>query len=630
MRKSIKKIAASILAATMVLGSLTIASADETTFEDADCANGEVYYTLAGGVNDWNPLSKANQMTETIWDGVLAMNIDLPAYDEAAEWNSRFKICKIDELTVASGGWTGSICLGTTVADDNQTMFRVENAEAIEGATVYFDTNTGAVVILKDGAAVDYNFSWVGYEAEAGYTDIANFATCGIEWPSDKLKVETTPDIAAGYEALLAKVTGADLADESLYADGAVKYVVAGGCSPYAWGTTSSANEMKETIFDGVYSFDMSVPAFDEAAEWNNRFKICRLDDITCSNGWLGSLCLGTTTYDDNQTAFRIENEEAMDVTVYLDTNTGAVYIVNKADGSAVDYKFSWVGFDDEVQYTTVSGFATCGYTWPADKVKADAPADMVAIQNALISKVKGEDLADESLYADGAVKYVVAGGCSPFAWGTTSSANEMKESAIEGVYEFKMTVPAFAEDTEWQNRFKICRLDDITCTNGWLGSLCVGTTTYDDNQTTFRIENTEAMDVTVYFQPETGAVVVLDASGNEVDYKFSWVGYDNEVQYTTVSGFATCGYTWPEDKVKTDVPTDLAEKYAALVKLIKEGPAEDNSNNGDAETTTAAPETTTATNQATQTGDAAPVALLFLLVAAVAVVTVVAKKKEA
>jgi hypothetical protein len=631
MRKSIKKIAASILAATMVLGSMTFASADETTFEEADCANGEVYYTLAGGMTDWAPLAKANQLTETIWDGVYSINIDLSAYTEADEWKNRFKICKIDDVTVAAGGWTGSICLGTNVADDNQTTFRVESTtEAVDDATVYFDVNTGAVVILKDGAAIDYKFSWVGYEAEAGYTDIENFATCGIEWPAEKLKVDETPDIAAGYAALLAKVTGQDLADESLYADGAVKYVVAGGCSPYAWGTTSSANEMAESaIFDGVYEFTMNVPAFDESTEWQNRFKICRLDDVTCGNGWLGSLCLGTQTYDDNQTTFRVENEEEMVVTVIFDSNTGAVYMKD-ADGAAVDYKFSWVGYDNEVQYTTVSEFATCGYTWPEDKVKTDAPADLADAQAALVAKVNGTDLSDESLYADGVVKYVIAGGCSPFAWGTTSSANEMKESDIKGVYTFKMNVPAFDEEAEWNNRFKVLRLDDITCANGWLGSLCLGTQTYDDNQTTFRLEIAEATEVTVYFQPETGAVVVFDADGNEVDYKFSWVGYDNEVQYTTVSGFATCGYTWPEDKVKTDAPADLADKYAALVKLIKEGPQDETTTAGAADETTTAAPTTTAQNQATQTGDAAPVALLFLLVAAVAVVTVVAKKKEA
>lgn len=458
MRKSIKKIAASVLAATMVLGTFTSAFAAEdeeaTTpeviqFTDADVEDGKVHYTLAGGVNDWDPINTANEMKPTIWDGVYSMTLDLPAFDEEAEWNSRFKICQINDITV-SNGWLGSLCLGTNVYDDNQTMFRVENEEAIEGAVVYFDSATGAVVILKDGTAVDYKFSWVGYEAEAGYTDIENFATCGITWPEEKLKVDTTPDIKAGYDALLAKVTGVDL--------------------------------------------------------------------------------------------------------------------------------------------------------------------------------------QDESLYADGAVKYVVAGGSTPFAWGTTASVNEMKESEIKGVYTFKMTVPAYDEESEWLNRFKICRLDDITCTNGWLGSLCLGTSIYDDNQTTFRVECAEETELTIYFQPSTGAVVMYDAAGNEVDYKFSWVGYDNEVQYTTVSEFATCGYTWPADKLKTDETPDMAALYAALVKTIKEGPQEEPTT--EAPTTTEAPAATeaptTATNQSTKTGDAAPVALLVVLVAAVAVVTVVAKKKEA
>lgn len=461
MRKSIKKIAASVLAATMVLGTFTSAFAvdgegetpEVVQFTDADVEDGKVHYTLAGGVNDWDPINTANEMQPTIWDGVYSMTLDLPAFDEAAEWNSRFKICQINDVTVTNG-WLGSLCLGTNVYDDNQTMFRVENAEAIEGAVVYFDSATGAVVILKDGAAVDYKFSWVGYEAEAGYTDIENFATCGITWPAEKLKVDTTPDIKAGYDALLAKVTGTDL--------------------------------------------------------------------------------------------------------------------------------------------------------------------------------------QDESLYADGAVKYVVAGGSTPFAWGTTASVNEMKESEIKGVYTFKMTVPAYDEENEWKNRFKILRLDDITCTNGWLGSLCLGTDIYDDNQTTFRVECAEETELTIYFQPSTGAVVMYDAAGNEVDYKFSWVGFDNEVQYTTVSGFATCGYTWPADKLKTDETPDMAALYAALVKTIKEGPQEEQPTPEGPATeapTTAAPTTaapTTATNQSTKTGDAAPVALLVVLVAAVAVVTVVAKKKEA
>lgn len=422
MRKSIKKIAASILAATMVLGSLTIASADEVNFEDADCANGEVYYTLAGGVNDWNPTGKANQMKETIWDGVYSIEISLPAYDGTAEYNSRFKICKIDEITVANG-WTGALCLGTTTYDDNQTMFRVENEDAIDNATVYFDVNTGAVVILGNDTVIPYNFSWVGYDGEVQYTTVDKFATCGIVWPEDKLKVDTTPDIKAGYDALVAKVKGVDLADESLYED-SVKYVLAGGCSPLAWGTTSSANEMKETEIAGVYSIKLSVPAFTEDTEWQNRFKILRLDDITCANPWTGSLCVGTTTYDDNQTTFRIENAEAMDVTVYVQPSTGAVVVLD-SEGNNVDYKFSWVGYDSEVQYTTVSEFATCGYTWPDDKVKTDVPTDLADKHTALVKLIKEGPSAEEDETTVAPAETTTAAAETTAAAQTTTAQNQ-------------------------------------------------------------------------------------------------------------------------------------------------------------------------------------------------------------
>ncbi|MBQ3544528.1 MAG: hypothetical protein IJA34_06040 [Lachnospiraceae bacterium] len=539
-------------------------------FTEEDCASGEVYYTLAGGVNDWNPKNKANQMTETIWDGVYLINIDVPAFNEEEEWLNKFKICKIDDVTVSGSGWNGCICLGTTVADDNQTYFRIENEEALTDVSVYFDSNTGAVV-MKDsfyGDTIDYKFSWVGYEAEAGYTTVSEFATCGITWPADKIKVDKIPKIAEGHSKLYAKITGQDLADESLYTNGKVKYTIAGGCSPFAWGTTSSANEMKESYIPGIYEIKLQVPAYDEAAEWNNRFKILRLDDITYCNGWLGSLCLGTDVYDDNQTTFRIENEEAMEVTVYLDSLTGAVVMMDSND-KEVDYKFSWVGYDNEVQYTTVSGFATCGYTWPEDKLKVDEEPSIEEVYEDLLYKLSCKDLSDELLYKDGTVFYTVAGGCTPVAWDTTSVYNKMYETAMEGVYKIKLSVSAYDETAEWNNRFKILCLDYMTCMNGWMGNICLGTNTYADNQTMFRIENEKAMDVTVYFEPATGAVVMLDSNWKEVNYKFSWVGYDSEVQYTTVSEFATCGYTWPSYYVFVDEIPDIKGSYDNLLEKL-------------------------------------------------------------
>jgi len=480
MRKSIKKVAATLMAATMVLGTMSMAFADDPVeFTAADCENDAVHYTIPGGINNWNPKDTANELTATAWEGVYSKTVNFPAFDPEAEWNSRFKVTKIDELSVDGNGWAFQLALGTTTFDDNQSAIRVECEEALENATIYFDANTGAVVILD-------------------------------------------------------------------------------------------------------------------------------------------------------------------------------------ANGSDVDYKFSWVGADNEVQYTTVSEFANAGITWPSDKVKADEPKDIAEKHEALYKKVTDRDLADESLYEDGNYNYTVAGGSVARPWAPASSANQMKPSTLEGVLEYKMSFPAFSEDAEYLNRFKICRLDDITCSNGWLGSLCLGTTTYDDNQTTFRVENAEPIDATIYFYPETGAVVIKDQDGNNVDYKFSWVGYDNEVQYTTVSEFANAGIVWPEDKVKTEVPADLADTQAALAAALAAGawPNDQQAEPGEqpgeqqpaeqqpaeqqpAEQQPAAQQPaaqqpaannnpTTAAKQAAKTGDVAPVAILFTLVAAVAVVTVAAKKKEA
>ena len=645
MRKSMKKVAATLMAATMVLGTMTTVFAidGDGNFEATDVED-SVKYTIAGGCSPvaWAPASASNELTE-VMDGIYSIQIDLPAFNADEEWNSRFKICKIDDVTVESP-WSGALCLGTQTYDDNQTMFRAENEEAIPGATVYFDVNTGAVAIMKDGEDIEYKFSWVGYDNEVQYTTVAEFDTCGYTWPADKVKTDVPSDLVASHNKLVAKIKGTDLSDESLYENEGVKYTVAGGCAPYGWSPLSSVNEMKEVV-DGIYAINMSFPAYDESAEWNNRFKICKLDDVTCAAGWTGSICLGTTVADDNQTTFRVECAEAIeDATVYYDSKTGAVAVMK--DGNDIEYKFSWVGYDNEVQYTTVADFATCGYTWPADKVKTDAPADMAATHAALVAKINGNDLGDDSLYENGEVRYTVAGGCAPYGWNPLSSINELKESeTLKGVYTIDMHLPAWNPDAEWNNRFKILKLDDITCAAGWTGNMCMGTDIWDDNQTVIRVENPEEVDVTVYYYPATNSVVLMDKNGNEVPYTFSWVGYDNEVQYTTVDGFASCGYTWPADKVKTDAPADLKDKYDALVKLIKEGPSTDDQKTDDQkkddqktdgkkddkkDDTAKAAEGATKNNQSAKTGDAAPIAMLVVLMASVAVVSVIAKKKEA
>ena len=146
---------------------------------------------------------------------------------------------------------------------------------------------------------------------------------------------------------------------------------------------------------------------------------------------------------------------------------------------------------------------------------------------------------------------------------------NELKEKEIPGVYEINMTFPAYSEDQEWLNRFKVLRLDDVTYLNPWAGSLCLGTDVYGDNQTSFRVENQTELEATIYLQPETGAVVIRDQEGNDVPYRFSWVGFDGESPYTTVEEFATSEIEWPSDKVWTEIPYDLADKVEELNAVL-------------------------------------------------------------
>src|SRR5574344_1997179 len=104
MRKSIKKMVVSLLAASMVIGTMTTAFAEDDTTAaapeefTADMPDGEVHYTFAGNASKvaWNPSAKDNELEKTVGDGVYKTTKHLPAYAEAEEYKNRFKICKID------------------------------------------------------------------------------------------------------------------------------------------------------------------------------------------------------------------------------------------------------------------------------------------------------------------------------------------------------------------------------------------------------------------------------------------------------------------------------------------------------------------------------------------------------
>ena len=183
-------------------------------FYEDDVKDGMVHYTMAGNITSMNPLEKKNELTETEWEGVYSLTVNVPAFDEEQEWLNRFIILQIDDTVIHTGGWSYQLCLGTDQFAYNQTRFRIECEQALENVTVYYDVTTGAVVILdQDGNMIDYHFSWGGWDAEEQFTTVSEFATCGYEWPAYEVMVDSLPNIAKRNEILYKKIMGT-LTDE--------------------------------------------------------------------------------------------------------------------------------------------------------------------------------------------------------------------------------------------------------------------------------------------------------------------------------------------------------------------------------------------------------------------------------
>ena len=543
-----------------------------------DMADGEVHYTVAGGFGTvtWNPLAKDASMTpvEGI-DGVYSFTAELPAYDEAAEWNNRFKICKIDN-TVFGEGWDHSVCVGTTACGDNQSQIRILNATA-GTYTIYFDTTTGGVVVKDEaGALVDLSISWVGYDNETQFMTPAEISASELAaWPQDKILTGITavPDLASINAALADKLVKFV---PSEMADGEVHYTVAGGFGKTTWTPLARDTEMKPVGYeDGVYAFTAELPAYDEEAEWNNRFKICKIDNTVFGEGWDHSLCVGTTSYADNQSQIRILNETAGTYTIYFDSKTGAV-VVKDADGKLVNLSISWVGYDNETQFMTPEELSKTDLTaWPSDKIPAEVTAvpDLVKINETAL--VKFDPNYQPDTLKDGETYYTVAGGFGSATWTPLGKLNTMESTAWKNVYVFTAELPAYDETAEWNNRFKICKIDNTVLADGWDHSICVGTTAYGDNQSQIRILNATAGTYKIYFDAATGAVIVKDAAGALVDLSISWVGYDNETQFMTPAEIAASELSaWPQDKILTGitaVPNLVTINNALVDKLSKE-----------------------------------------------------------
>lgn len=203
MRKSIKKIAASLLAATMVLGSAV--SAFGYTAEDGvitDVEDGEVVYLYAGAATNWGDgltlESSAFTQVEGLADGVLSITVSVPGYTGENEWESRFSICGAT-YNEATGDETLGTWARQILGEPNyvpQSAYTCCSSIAFDSVTeatditVYYDKRT-ATVYIKDAAGndVDYTVAWMSNDRDEGVLTL------------DELAAMTFDDFVAGLSA---------------------------------------------------------------------------------------------------------------------------------------------------------------------------------------------------------------------------------------------------------------------------------------------------------------------------------------------------------------------------------------------------------------------------------------------
>lgn len=238
MRKSIKKMAAAMLAATMLMGLGTTAFAAD--LDTASIPAGTFVYTLTGNMTDpsWESMDDANVMQQAKdvngndIAGVYSMDITMPAYDEESQWASRFAICAYandDEVDGANVAWQ-RIVLGDTAATKKNvleslgktclTNIRVETAKETP-VTVYFDSTTNAVVIRdKDNNDIPYKVGWITYNDNETYYSLEELSAMSLDdfvaglneterkGDVEALGITAIPDFAAINSALNDKIDG--------------------------------------------------------------------------------------------------------------------------------------------------------------------------------------------------------------------------------------------------------------------------------------------------------------------------------------------------------------------------------------------------------------------------------------
>ena len=195
-----------------------------------------------------------------------------------------------------------------------------------------------------------------------------------------------TMTMAMGVSAFADNIT-----IDSFTSDSQVIFTLTGNMTDPGWAPADEANVMESTDYPGVYKATITMPAYDDGNQWMSRFSICGFDkayftpdedgDSKADMNLWNRILLGEPTVGvngvGNLTQVRIACEEETEVTVYFDSKTYAINVVD-SEGNPVEYKIGWVTYDDtEVYYTPAEFDALTFDEYKAALVEADRATDL-------------------------------------------------------------------------------------------------------------------------------------------------------------------------------------------------------------------------------------------------------------
>ncbi len=321
MRKSIKKIVASLLAAIMVLTTSTSAFAYTVTdgmITDLD--DGESIYLLVGNATGWNPDSPDAVLTPVEGkDGVLSFNVELAA-GTANEWERRFSIVEKyhNGETCVISGWT-RILLGEPKYLPNPALFGdftnlsvicVDDLEAATAATVYYDTRTATLAIVDEECnEIPYTLLWASEDRQEAKEDGSAYTLEELtEIGFDNYVASLSSDRQANIQTISEKITLTKSVFNGKYLSnvaGLINYIATG--EDYLSGPAFTIDAPDKVCRTQDYKFSFTLPEgttdAESVYEFTNKGGGIKL---TAENGMYSGV-LESQFYEENETSFKLK-----------------------------------------------------------------------------------------------------------------------------------------------------------------------------------------------------------------------------------------------------------------------------------------------------------------------------------